>query len=411
MKRTKGLLLTLCVGLALTACAKENVAYNDGIPSSTVSEVVGSDTVTSQAISDITNKDTDQVDESEIETEKEEESAEDITIEEIQKMTSYVYQLDKFGSYRMTQKYTFNDYPDVEGPTSTYICAMDSQGYCEASGCVDNGDGTYQIFYQNDNPDDLYVYIASENGVERYEKDDEMQAFARESMLCSREDSRLVSVDKSEGTIEVVVDTYYAGSKEETYEIVLDEATSKILSASMHSDMANVTVYYEFDYDSDAVIDTTAKDRCIEYYGDVTMADALVFNSVDIDGNPVTEEMISGYKVVLLNLWSTSCGASLENNPNLQQLYEKYNSEGLLIIGVYSAMDDIEDVRDVVDRDNITYPIITSDINLAMYFQASLGSTPASFIFDGEGKLLESEPNIGYHSFKTWEEIILEYLQ
>lgn len=82
MKRTKGLLLTLCVGLALTACAKENVAYNDGIPSSTVSEVVGSDTVTSQAISDITNKDTDQVDESEIETEKEEESAEDITIED-----------------------------------------------------------------------------------------------------------------------------------------------------------------------------------------------------------------------------------------------------------------------------------------------------------------------------------------
>ena len=70
MKRTKGLLLTLCVGLALTACAKENVAYNDGIPSSTVSEVVDSDTVTSQ------------VDESEIETEKEEESAEDITIED-----------------------------------------------------------------------------------------------------------------------------------------------------------------------------------------------------------------------------------------------------------------------------------------------------------------------------------------
>ena len=133
----------------------------------------------------------------------------------------------------------------------------------------------------------------------------------------------------------------------------------------------------------------------------------LVFNSVDIYGNPVTDEVIKGSKLVLMNLWEPWCGPCVNEMPDLESLYEKYKDDGLLILGVYSSFDYDNEAKQVVDYCGTTYPIIKADSNLIAYEQ---NYVPATFIFDGKGNLIDREPVEGSRSYDDWEEIISYYL-
>lgn len=134
----------------------------------------------------------------------------------------------------------------------------------------------------------------------------------------------------------------------------------------------------------------------------------LFFETVDIYGNPVTDEVIWGSKLVLMNLWEPWCGPCVREMPDLELLYEKYKDQGLLILGVYTSFDMDEDAKDVLDYCGTTYPILKCDSYLYAYEQDYV---PATFIFDGNGYLLDSEPIPGSQSYEEWEEIILEYLK
>lgn len=133
----------------------------------------------------------------------------------------------------------------------------------------------------------------------------------------------------------------------------------------------------------------------------------LVFDTVDIYGNRVTEDVIDGAKLILLNLWEPWCGPCVGEMPDLQELYDKYKDKGLLIIGAYTTFDMDEDARQLVEDYGITYPILKADDNLCELEQDYV---PASYIFDGRGCFLEYEPIVGSRSYDDWEELILNYL-
>ena len=133
----------------------------------------------------------------------------------------------------------------------------------------------------------------------------------------------------------------------------------------------------------------------------------FVFSTSDINGNKVTEEIMKGSRLVLLNLWEPWCGPCVGEMPDLQALYEKYKDDGLLIIGAYTTFDMDADAKDLVRSMSITYPIIKADSNIVAYEQDYV---PATFLFDGNGNLLESEPVAGSQSYEAWEAVILEYI-
>ena len=133
----------------------------------------------------------------------------------------------------------------------------------------------------------------------------------------------------------------------------------------------------------------------------------LVFESVDINGNIVTDEMIKGSKLVLLNLWEPWCGPCVNEMPDLQKVYLKYKDKGLLIIGAYTTFDMDGEAKSIVSSAGITYPIVKADENLYSYEQSYV---PATFIFDGNGNLLDSNPVEGSRSYMEWDTIVSRYL-
>ncbi|MBQ9865795.1 MAG: TlpA family protein disulfide reductase [Lachnospiraceae bacterium] len=133
----------------------------------------------------------------------------------------------------------------------------------------------------------------------------------------------------------------------------------------------------------------------------------LVFDSVDINGTKVTDEIIKGSKLVLLNLWEPWCGPCVNEMPDLQKVYLKYKDKGLLIIGAYTTFDMDGEARSIVSSAGITYPIVKADENLYSYEQSYV---PATFIFDGNGNLLDSNPVEGSRSYIEWDTLVSRYL-
>lgn len=133
----------------------------------------------------------------------------------------------------------------------------------------------------------------------------------------------------------------------------------------------------------------------------------LVFDTVDINGNAVTQEITYGAKVVMLNLWEPWCGPCVGEMPDLELLYEKYKDDGLLIIGAYCSFDYDSDAKDIISSIGTTYPILKCDKNLYSYEQDYV---PATFFFDENGRLIEKEPYAGSRPYDDWDTIIRSYL-
>ncbi len=129
------------------------------------------------------------------------------------------------------------------------------------------------------------------------------------------------------------------------------------------------------------------------------------FTTTDMNGRTVTMEDFSSAKVIMFNMWEPWCGPCRGELPDLQKLYEKYRSQGVMIVGVFS---DRNGVDDIVDELGLSYPML----NYCEAFDPfQSGYVPTTFFTDGSGKVISDESYIGSKSYEEWESIILSYLK
>lgn len=136
----------------------------------------------------------------------------------------------------------------------------------------------------------------------------------------------------------------------------------------------------------------------------------LRFSTVDIYGRPVDESIIQGARLVILNIWEPWCGPCVKELPSMEKLYEKYKDAGVLFLGLCCRHEDstVEDSMEIVEDVGITYPVI---MDCAELKQFDNDGWPENYFFDGEGKLLDPEPDGGYKTEEAWEQLILKYLR
>ena len=141
----------------------------------------------------------------------------------------------------------------------------------------------------------------------------------------------------------------------------------------------------------------------------VPSADAgqLDFTTVDFDGNPFTTADLAEAKVVLLNFWEPWCGPCVGEIPDLAKLYEEYKDQGLLIVGAYSESSMDDDIRSLIEENNVTYPIVRAGGNMSEFMTSYV---PTTVFADGQGNIISAEPEIGAHSYDEWKAIIEDYL-
>ncbi|MGA2605799.1 MAG: TlpA disulfide reductase family protein [Verrucomicrobiia bacterium] len=142
-------------------------------------------------------------------------------------------------------------------------------------------------------------------------------------------------------------------------------------------------------------------------------------NVEDVHVTPVTSADVQrlihepGARAVLVNMWATWCGPCREEFPGLVRVAEKYNRQGLKTILV-SADDtgDMAAVKKFLAEEGVDFPAyIKAEKDQAFIDGLDkqwTGAIPATFIFDGNGKLRDFWE--GGVTFSVFEQKVVEAL-
>ena len=83
-------------------------------------------------------------------------------------------------------------------------------------------------------------------------------------------------------------------------------------------------------------------------------------SDVSINSAPLTLKSLRG-KVVVIDFWAFDCEPCIEAMPHIQQLYQKYGPEGLVVIGVHTPRaeyeKDVTKLGDAITKMRIKFPL------------------------------------------------------
>ncbi|MFZ1642911.1 MAG: TlpA disulfide reductase family protein [Candidatus Contendobacter sp.] len=106
-----------------------------------------------------------------------------------------------------------------------------------------------------------------------------------------------------------------------------------------------------------------------------------------LDGRTLTLEQLRG-NPVLVTFWATTCPSCIEEMPHLVELYRELHPKGLEIVGVAMAYDPPEQVRAMVARRQIPYPIVLdTQSRIAREFD-DVRLTPTTVLISPEGRIM-----------------------
>ena len=122
------------------------------------------------------------------------------------------------------------------------------------------------------------------------------------------------------------------------------------------------------------------------------------FNLADLDGNILNFSAYEG-QVVMLTFWGTWCGPCVKEIPDFIELYDKYNKEGLEIVGIAIQSGSPENIKLFSEHYKINYPILT-DINGNESYKAfsdygtisgvGMRAVPTTFLIDRDGYIVKT---------------------
>jgi len=112
----------------------------------------------------------------------------------------------------------------------------------------------------------------------------------------------------------------------------------------------------------------------------------------DPDGKTRSLDELKG-KVVLLDFWASWCGPCRRENPNVVNVYDKYNKEGFDVFSV--SLDKANGKQrwiQAIEKDNLKWPHHVSDLQgwqSAPAKEYKVSSIPRTFLLDKEGRIAD----------------------
>lgn len=114
-------------------------------------------------------------------------------------------------------------------------------------------------------------------------------------------------------------------------------------------------------------------------------------------------------KIVLLNFWTSWCPPCKAEMPEIQSLYEAYQAQGLIVLGInITVLDDRVEVERFVKELGLSFPILldeSGDISNPLYRVIRI---PTSYFIDQEGKIYSVQ--FGAMSRERIEQLIQDKL-
>jgi len=103
-------------------------------------------------------------------------------------------------------------------------------------------------------------------------------------------------------------------------------------------------------------------------------------------GQSISLNSIPKGKVILVDFWASWCGPCRATNPNLVNLYNKYNSQGFEILSISEDKGEAEWVN-AIAKDNLTWDYHIIDKNKSIAFRYGVESIPFKLLIDKNGKI------------------------
>jgi len=106
-----------------------------------------------------------------------------------------------------------------------------------------------------------------------------------------------------------------------------------------------------------------------------------------INGAPLTLKSLKG-KVIVIDFWAFDCAPCIEATPHIVDLYKKYASDGLVVIGVHTPRADYEKdaskLRAAIEKMGIQYPVVV-DNEQKIFRDYLCDLWPSQFVIDRNG--------------------------
>ena len=106
------------------------------------------------------------------------------------------------------------------------------------------------------------------------------------------------------------------------------------------------------------------------------------FNLKDLDGNTVSLSEFKGSPVVL-NFWATWCGPCRHEMPFLQQIYEEWLDQGLVLLAI-NLRETTSEVRQFMQSNDLFF-LALLDSNSAVSLEYEVTGIPITFFIDKDG--------------------------
>lgn len=119
----------------------------------------------------------------------------------------------------------------------------------------------------------------------------------------------------------------------------------------------------------------------------------------DLTGKTVRLSDFKG-KVVILDFWATWCPPCRAEIPHFIALQEKYDRQGLIVIGVSVDQTGLRSVADFALRNQMTYPIVMGDQATAESY-GGVEVIPTTFVIDRQGNIVGR--HVGFTDEKIFE--------
>jgi cytochrome c biogenesis protein CcmG/thiol:disulfide interchange protein DsbE len=90
-------------------------------------------------------------------------------------------------------------------------------------------------------------------------------------------------------------------------------------------------------------------------------------------------------KPVMINLWASWCQPCLKEMPVIETIYKKYQSVGLVVLGInVTSQDNLTDAKETVNNFNLSYPILIDEsAHVSKLYE--MRGIPTSFFIDSQG--------------------------
>ncbi len=137
------------------------------------------------------------------------------------------------------------------------------------------------------------------------------------------------------------------------------------------------------------------------------------FESWDIYGNTVTQDVLKGKKLTMVNIWGTFCSPCINEMPGLGEIHREYASKGFQVLGIITDLHSQEAyyaAEEIIKSTNASYTHIAVSEDILPVFDNLPSSVPITFFVDENGVQV-GEIYIGARDKQAWLQIVDSVLE